>query len=119
MPATLKRHTSMSNREADFDETAASRRASDCAPPAQRRPKMTNTIITQSRPEVSPTPERSMSLVPEFIRRHPVVTFYVVAFAISWSGISLVIGGPGNFPGSPEQVGNLFLELTPFDGEFG
>jgi len=33
-----------------------------------------------------------------FVKRHPVLTFYALAFAISWSGILLVIGGPANFP---------------------
>ncbi len=44
-----------------------------------------------------------------FIKRHPVLTFYALTFAISWGGILLVIGGPGNIPGTPEQIGRLFI----------
>jgi hypothetical protein len=43
------------------------------------------------------------------MKRHPVLAFYALAFAISWSGILVVIGGPGAFPGTPEQVDRLFL----------
>jgi membrane protease YdiL (CAAX protease family) len=46
-----------------------------------------------------------------FVTRHPVPTFYALAFAISWAGILLVIGGPGAFPGTPEQVERLFLPV--------
>jgi uncharacterized protein len=40
-----------------------------------------------------------------------VLTFYALAFAISWSGILLAIGGPVAFPGTPEQVERLFLSV--------
>jgi membrane protease YdiL (CAAX protease family) len=46
-----------------------------------------------------------------FIKRHPVLTFYALAFALSWAGILLIIGGPGAFPGTPEQVERLFLPV--------
>ena len=45
-----------------------------------------------------------------FIRRHPVLTYYALTFAISWGGLLLVIGGPGGIPGTPEQ----FETLLPF-----
>jgi hypothetical protein len=47
-----------------------------------------------------------------------VLSFYVLAFAIAWAGMFLVIGGPGAFPGSSEQVERLFLAvmLTWFAG---
>ena len=38
-----------------------------------------------------------------FIQRHQLLSFYVLAFAISWIGILVVIGGPANFPGTSEQ----------------
>lgn len=41
-------------------------------------------------------------------------------FAISWGGILLLIGGPGNIPGSKEQAANLFIPalLVMFSGLF-
>jgi membrane protease YdiL (CAAX protease family) len=42
------------------------------------------------------------------IRRHPVLAYYTLVFAISWGGILLVIGGPGGIPGAPEDVERLF-----------
>ena len=44
-----------------------------------------------------------------FIKRHPVLTFYALAFVLSWGGILIVVGGPGGYPGTPEQVAQLFL----------
>jgi membrane protease YdiL (CAAX protease family) len=75
---------------------------------------MSATKMTE-RPIVSPA--SSEPFVPpaapprNFIKRHPVPAFYVLAFAISWGGILLVIGGPGNFPGTGAQVEKLFLSV--------
>lgn len=44
------------------------------------------------------------------IKRHPVLTYFILTFAISWSGFVLVVGGPKGFPGAPEQ----FETLLPF-----
>jgi len=38
-----------------------------------------------------------------FIKKHPVLAFYLVTFAISWGGILIVVG-PGGFPSNPAQV---------------
>ena len=46
-----------------------------------------------------------------FVTRHPVTAFYALAFAISWGGILLVIGGPGAIPGSGEQIERLTLPV--------
>jgi uncharacterized protein len=50
-----------------------------------------------------------MKTITAFIKRHPVLTFYALAFALSWGGILIVVGGPGGYPGTPEQVAQLFL----------
>lgn len=46
--------------------------------------------------------------VQSFIKRHPVLTYYTLTFAISWSVVLLVIaasgGIPGNSPQSPMQL---------------
>jgi hypothetical protein len=44
-----------------------------------------------------------MKTITAFIKRHPVLTFYILAFAISWGGI-LILVGPGGFPSTAEQV---------------
>jgi len=46
-----------------------------------------------------------------FIQRHQLLSFYVLAFAISWVGILLVIGGPANFPGTSEVISLRFLSV--------
>jgi membrane protease YdiL (CAAX protease family) len=50
-----------------------------------------------------------MKTITAFIKRHPVLTFYALAFALSWGGILIVVGGPGGYPATPEQVAQLFL----------
>jgi uncharacterized protein len=39
-----------------------------------------------------------MRTVTAFIKRHPVLTYYALVFAISWGGMLLVIGRPGGLP---------------------
>ena len=36
-----------------------------------------------------------MTAIKAFIKRHPVLTYFALTFAISWGGVLLVIGGPG------------------------
>ena len=50
-----------------------------------------------------------MTTIKAFIKRHPVLTYFVVTFVISWGGFVLVVG-PSGFPGAPEQ----FETLLPF-----
>lgn len=55
-----------------------------------------------------------------FIKRYQVLSYYFFVFAISWGGILTLIGGPGNIPGTKEQVEKLFIPalLIMFAGPF-
>lgn len=44
-----------------------------------------------------------------FIKRHPVLSYYLLVFTISWGGILVLIGGPGNIPGTKEQAERLLF----------
>jgi uncharacterized protein len=59
-----------------------------------------------------------VTTIKTFVKKNPVLTFYALVFAISWSGILLVIGGPGGIPGTSEQVERLmpFVLLVMFAG---
>jgi membrane protease YdiL (CAAX protease family) len=52
-----------------------------------------------------------MRSIKALTKEHPVAIYFVIAFAISWGGILLVVG-PGGFPGTPEQ----FETLLPLVG---
>lgn len=64
-----------------------------------------STLILKGSPA---TKEDIVKTIEAFIKRHPVLTYYAIAFAISWGGILIVVGGPGGIPGTPEQVETLF-----------
>ncbi len=42
----------------------------------------------------------------KFHKRHPVWTYFVLTFVISWGGILIVVG-PGKIPGAREQFERL------------
>jgi CAAX protease family protein len=44
-----------------------------------------------------------VQFITAWIKRHPVVAYYVATFVISWGGILIVVGGPGGFPGAPDK----------------
>jgi len=48
-----------------------------------------------------------MTTIKTFIKRHPVLTYFAVAFGISWGGMLIVVG-PGGIPATPEQTDMLF-----------
>lgn len=70
---------------------------------------MTATITTEPLPQAPASgagaPVASVPR-PSFIRRHAIVAYYVLTFAISWGGFILVVG-PGGFPGSGSQFDDL------------
>lgn len=69
--------------------------------------------ITARTPPVTTDPTSSREGAPwrttisAFVKRHPVLTYYVLTFAISWGGVLLVIGGIAGLPGTPEQIERL------------
>lgn len=48
-----------------------------------------------------------MSPLSTILRRSPVLSYYVLAFAISWGGILFLVA-PGGIPGQPDDVARLF-----------
>jgi membrane protease YdiL (CAAX protease family) len=49
-----------------------------------------------------------MKSIKAFFKRHPVLSYYAMVFAISWGGILLVVGlGPGGIPATKGQVGAM------------
>jgi membrane protease YdiL (CAAX protease family) len=48
-----------------------------------------------------------MKTIKAFIKRHPVLSYFALTFAISWSGF-LLVGGPGLFAGTSWQTDPLF-----------
>ena len=44
-----------------------------------------------------------MNTVPAFITRHPVLTYFALAFGISWAGVVFVVG-PGGIPTTVERL---------------
>ena len=49
-----------------------------------------------------------MNTIKAFIKRHPLLRFYALAFAITWGGLIMVVGGPSQILGSPELLGTRF-----------
>src|SRR5918995_4865594 len=54
------------------------------------------------------TKEAIMKTIGTFIKRHPLLSFYALAFAITWGGLIMVVGGPSEILGTPELLGRRF-----------
>src|SRR5215213_9734200 len=46
-----------------------------------------------------------MTTIKAFVERHPLLSFYALAFAITWSGLIMVVGGPSEILGTPQLLG--------------
>jgi hypothetical protein len=71
---------------------------------ADRHPRSTLTL----KGSLATKKEAIMKTIRAFIKSYPVTTYFVLAFAISWGGLLLVIGGPGRIPGTAEETTKLF-----------
>ena len=49
-----------------------------------------------------------MKTIKAFISGHPLLSFYALAFAITWGGLIMAVGGPSKILGSPELLGTRF-----------
>jgi membrane protease YdiL (CAAX protease family) len=49
-----------------------------------------------------------MATIRAFVKSHPLISFYAFAFAITWGGLIMVVGGPSQILGSPELLGTQF-----------
>src|SRR5918993_5335227 len=49
-----------------------------------------------------------MNTIKTFIKKHPLLSFYALAFAITWGGLIVAVGGPSEILGSPELLGTRF-----------
>jgi hypothetical protein len=49
-----------------------------------------------------------MKTIKAFIKSHPLLSFYGLAFAIIWGGLIMVVGGPSEILGTPELLGTRF-----------
>ena len=54
-----------------------------------------------------------MKTIKAFIKSHPVLSFYALAFAISWGGVFIVAGGPGAISASSEPSETQLTLLYP------
>lgn len=46
-----------------------------------------------------------MTTIKAFVKRHPLLSFYALAFAITWGGLIMVVGGPSEILGTLQLLG--------------
>ena len=46
-----------------------------------------------------------MTTIKAFVERHPLLSFYALAFTITWGGLIVVVGGPSEILGTPQLLG--------------
>src|SRR5215208_5884991 len=59
----------------------------------------------------SPAAERTLDLmkaIGAFIKRHPLLSYFALALAVSCGGLIMVVGGPSEILGTPELLGTRF-----------
>jgi membrane protease YdiL (CAAX protease family) len=49
-----------------------------------------------------------MKTIKASVERHPLLSFYALAFAITWGGLIMVVGGPSEILGIPPLLGTRF-----------
>src|SRR5215213_7636726 len=49
-----------------------------------------------------------MKTIKAFIKGHPLLSFYALAFVITWGGLIMAVGGPSKILGSPDLLGTRF-----------
>lgn len=54
-----------------------------------------------------------MSTIQAFFKRHPLLTFCTLTFAISWGSMLLLIGGPAALPATNDEIERFILFVYP------
>lgn len=52
-----------------------------------------------------------MTTIKAFIKSNPLLSYYILVFAISWGGILVIAGGPSSFPCAKDQIDPLLLPV--------
>src|SRR5215208_2037113 len=77
-----------------------------------------STLDTEGSPSHRKEVRHLMKTIRAFIKSHPLVSYFVLAFVISWGGILIVAGGPGGISANnqPSEMLMPLMLLTMFAG---